>query len=284
MKLIKFLLLWIMVMTIIPLCTVVMADDCFDTIVDDEWNVFYIDPFDKLGVYEKRESLVSIYWDKIDCTWNKKVYSSDEYLEDVYGDIYNQYKRWKNEKSSTEAIIELIMWILSCIAMWRIFTKAWKSGIYSLIPIYNFYVLSDIAGLSRLFSKAVICLIAWIILYFFIPILWLLLLCAFWIFGLCVNFNVARNFGRSTISSVLYVIFNPIAMLILAFWKDKYYVTEQQENLKAMKAKMNAMDTEYTDTGVDTMVWLNTQPNNNLQKNSVETEVSIKYPDTSNFW
>jgi len=279
MKFIKFLL-WVISLAIIPLCALVMADDCFDTVVRWDGKIFYIDPFDETRNFTNKNSLLSAYWDKIKCKDETIVYSKEEYLDIIYS---NQLQRQKKE-SLIEAIIELIMWILSCVAMWKIFTKAWKSGIYSLIPIYNFYVLSDIAGLSRLFSKAVICLIAWIILYFFIPILWLLLLCAFWIFGLCVNFNVARNFGRSTISSVLYVIFNPIAMLILAFWKDKYYVTEQQENLKAMKAKLNAMDTEYTDTGLDTTVWVNTQPKNNLQKNSVETEVSIKYPDTSNFW
>lgn len=278
MKFIKFLL-WVIVIALIPFIS--LADNCFDTVVDDEWNIYYVDPFNKWKLYIKRENLISIYWDKIDCSWNKKVYSDKEYLEDVYGDVYNKYKRWGRERSSTEAIIELIMWILSCVAMWRIFTKAWKSGVYSLIPIYNFYILSDIAWLSRLFTKAVVCFILWLLVYFFVPILWFILLCVFWIFGLVVNFNVARNFGRSTMASVLYVIFNPIAMLILAFGNDKYYMTEQQEKIKLMKAKMNAMDTEYTDD-VDLNVSLNTQ-SNNLQGNNAEAEDPIKYPDTSNF-
>ncbi|MBR4633944.1 hypothetical protein IKO50_03150 [bacterium] len=49
-----------MVVTLIPLCTIVMADDCFDTIVNED-KVVYIDPFDKYSFFEDREALFTIY-------------------------------------------------------------------------------------------------------------------------------------------------------------------------------------------------------------------------------
>ena len=44
----------------------------------------------------------------------------------------------------------LVIYVLSVIAMWKIFTKAGKPGWASLIPIYNIIVMYQIVGLNPL--------------------------------------------------------------------------------------------------------------------------------------
>lgn len=89
MKLTK-ILLWVVAVALIPLCTTVMADDCFDTVIDNDGKVFYIDPFDKYSGSEDKKVLLSIYWDKIKCTGEKKVYSQEEYLSKIREDLYEE--------------------------------------------------------------------------------------------------------------------------------------------------------------------------------------------------
>ena len=287
MKLIKSLL-WTLAIVIIPLSTIVMADDCFDTVIDKDWKVYYIDPSDEYSIFEDRESLISIYRDKIKCNWGKKVYSSEEYTNKIYNDLYKQMQKQENGSSWIGVLIELILSILWCVAMRKIFVKAWKPGINSIIPIYNFYELTDIAWLQWMFSKAFLCWLIWIILYFFVPILLmiLVLLCA--LYGCFVNFYVARNFGRSTIASLLYVIFNPIAILILAFWNDKYYLEEQKEKIKEINRKVllkedfSPQSWENKDPITDWMSW-NINVNNWPKNNSQPEENPIKYIDSSKF-
>ena len=64
MKQIKKLLL-ILGLILIPLCGMVLADDCFDTVIDKDGKTLYIDPNDKYSVFEDREKLVSIYWNEL---------------------------------------------------------------------------------------------------------------------------------------------------------------------------------------------------------------------------
>jgi len=280
MKLFKNFL-WIAVFTLISFFGFSLADDCFDTVVDNDGTILYIDPNDKYSVFEDREKLISIYWNKIECSWSKKVYSSDEYIDLIFGDLYQEMNQDKNN-SSTKAIIELVMLILSCVAMWRIFTKAGKPGIYSIIPIYNFYELSDIAWLSWLFNKACICLIAWILIYFFIPMLGMLLILIFGIYMCIVNYNVARNFGWSVFASILYVIFNSVAMLILAFWNDKYYITEEKDKLEdeIKKRELENLVAQWIKDKEDTEknMW-NMNEEIIYDKLPKEKEIKIKYID-----
>ncbi len=289
MKLIKFLL-WVVVIALIPLCTIVAADDCFDTIIGDDGNVvFYINPFNEYTVFRDREYLFSIYWDKIKCAGEKKVYSQSEYNDKILSDYYN----WDEQKKQPSLIwsifaltswlfslmVEVLMLILSFIAMRKIFVKAWKPGIYSIIPIYNFYELSDIAWLQWIFWKAFLCRVIWIVLFLFAPLLWIILVLLSAFYGVMVNFYVARNFWWSTAASILYVIFNPVAMMILAFWNDKYYQIEQKEKLKEIsrKVKMDEMlGNPYTEH--------NSENFNNISEWNVQSpEDPIKYIDPSQF-
>ena len=99
---------------------------------------------------------------------------------------------------------------------------------------------------------------------------------------------MARNFGRSTIASLLYVIFNPIAILILAFWNDKYYLEEQKEKIKEINRKVlleedfSPQSWENKDPITDWMSW-NINVNNWPKNNSQPEENPIKYIDSSKF-
>ena len=282
MKIIKFLL-WIVAIAIIPLCTIVVADNCFETVIDSDGKIYYIDPFDNWSVFEDKEALFTIYWDKIKCTGEKKVYTSEEYMNKIYEDLYKE--KQKSDSSWSTALIELIISILWCVAMWKIFVKAWKPGIYSIIPIYNFYELTDIAWLQWMFWKAFLCWLFWIVSYLFAPILWIILVLISAFYGAIVNFYVARNFWWSTLASVLYVIFNPIAMIILAFWNDKYYLTEQKDKIKeiTMKAQINEIINDASTSKnnyTHTTTWINNEKVfNTWWESNSQNKDPIKYID-----
>ena len=198
----------------------------------------------------------------------------------IFDDIQKSYWKEKSTQGTGTTIIEIIWSIIGCVAMWRIFDKAWKPWINAIIPIYNLYELSDIAWLSWLFKKAFISLIAWIIMCFVVPIIGLILVWIFIIFIYVVNYNVARNFWRSVISSILYVIFNPIAILFLAFWKDKYYITEQKDKFQneIMKKELENLVAQGINDKDDIKqdMWNNNEQTNH---NSPNEEIKIKYID-----
>ena len=115
---------------------------------------------------------------------------------------------------------------------------------------------------------------------FVVPIIGLILVWIFIIFIYVVNYNVARNFWRSVISSILYVIFNPIAILFLAFWKDKYYITEQKDKFQneIMKKELENLVAQGINDKDDIKqdMWNNNEQTNH---NSPNEEIKIKYID-----
>ena len=294
MKLIKFLV-WIAAITLIPLCTIVMADDCFDTLIDNG-KVYYIDPFDKYTFSKDKKILLNIYWDKIKCNGEKKTYTKEEYIDKISSDLHKDNQRQERD-SWGNAFIELIMFILWCVALRKIFVKTGRPGFYSLIPVYNFYEMSDIAWISWLFKKAVRCLIIWFVMIFIslhmmpialFPQIWMILIFIFWIYMCAVNFYIARNFWWSTIASILYVIFNPIAMLILAFWNDKYYPIEQKEKTKEINRKVQLEENfnkNLWENKNPTAEWVDEDLNVDtlLEINPQKEEDPIKYIDPSQF-
>lgn len=275
MKTLKNFLLIISV-TLLPFCGITLADDCFDTVIDKDGKTLYIDPNDKYSVFEDREKLISIYWNNIDCSGNKKTYSSDEYIDLMFNDLYKNYWEERSSQSTGTTIIEIILSILGFVAMRRIFDKAWKPWINAIIPIYNLYELSDIAWLSWFFKKALICLVLWIIIRIFIPIIGIVLIWIFVIFLYIVNYNVARNFWWSVFSSILYVVFNPVAILFLAFWNNKYYVTEQKNSIQNELSKKELEDL------VNQWIKDSEQIENDVNYSDTQhEEIKIKYPENN---
>lgn len=85
-------------------------------------------------------------------------------------------------------VVGLVLFVLTVIAWWRIFTKAGEKGWKSLIPFYNIYILFKIAGRS------------------------------FWkYFGLAVGLGIAEGIADAVASTVVATIFG-IATLVLAIY------------------------------------------------------------------
>lgn len=101
-------------------------------------------------------------------------------------------------------IIGLIVGVITLIANWKIYTKAGKPGWASIIPIYNIYVLFEIAGMS-----------GWMFLLLFIPFVNFIMIIMLYI-------NLAKAFGKSSGFAVGLIFLNVIFMLILAFGDTKY--------------------------------------------------------------
>lgn len=103
------------------------------------------------------------------------------------------------------AIIYLAIAVLYIVALWKIYTKAGKSGWAAIIPFYNLYVLLKIVGKPGW----------WLILYF-IPIV-------NFIIHLIVSIELAKVFKRSTAFGIILLwLFSFIGYLVLGFGKSVY--------------------------------------------------------------
>lgn len=101
-------------------------------------------------------------------------------------------------------IIYLALIVFLIVTMWKIFTKAGKPGWASIIPIYNVFVMLDIAGKP-----------AWWFLLFLIPFV-------NFIVGILVIAGIATNFGKGG-GFVVGMILLPIVFYpILAFGSAQY--------------------------------------------------------------
>jgi uncharacterized protein DUF5684 len=95
--------------------------------------------------------------------------------------------------------------VVAIIAMWRVFEKAGQPGWAAIVPIYNVYILTQIAGRP-----------AWWIVLFFIPV-------ANVIAGIVISIDVAKAFGQSAAWGVILLfIFALIGYLMLAFGNYRY--------------------------------------------------------------
>lgn len=99
----------------------------------------------------------------------------------------------------------LIYYILLVIAEWKLFVKAGRKGWKSIIPIYNFYVLTEISGYP-----------GWYFLLCLIPgvgtIIWRIM----------VSLKLAPAFGKETSFAIGLILLGPIFEMILAFGPAQY--------------------------------------------------------------
>lgn len=112
-----------------------------------------------------------------------------------------------SESSSvaTVTIIQLVLWIISMVALWKVFTKANKPGWVAIVPFYNLYTLLKIAGKP-----------GWWILLFFIPFVNI-----YAYFSMSVG--VAKVFNRSTVFGIFVLGFLQfIGYMILGFGGSSY--------------------------------------------------------------
>jgi hypothetical protein len=102
-------------------------------------------------------------------------------------------------------MIPVLIWAFFCIlAMWKVFVKAGKPGIVSIIPIYNSIVLLEISGLPL-----------WYFLLYFIPFVNI-----YAVAKQC--YGLATNFGKDVGYAFGLFFLNPIFMMILAFGDAEY--------------------------------------------------------------
>lgn len=95
--------------------------------------------------------------------------------------------------------------VIAVAAMWRTFVKAGQPGWAALVPIYNIYVMTQIAGRP-----------GWWTLLYFVPL-------ANIVVSLLVSVDTAKRFGKSEVFGIVALwLFNPIGMLILGFGDAKY--------------------------------------------------------------
>jgi hypothetical protein len=134
-------------------------------------------------------------------------------------------------------IIAAIWCIILIIALWKAFTKAGEAGWKAIIPIYHTYIEYKIAGMKNWFWYGLlIAFIIWIIAAFIPDQQQLLtnIACAIvWIIYIVVTFKFARKFGWGVFTSILFVLFYPICILILGFGNSKYEWKEESTVVEA---------------------------------------------------
>ena len=124
------------------------------------------------------------------------------------------------------AIISFILWILRIIALWKAFQRAWQWGWEAIVPIYCSYIKYKLAGMKNWFWYGLlIAVVIWIIAAF-VPdqqkLLTDIATAIVWIIYIVVKFKFARKYGWGVFASILYVLFNPICVLILGFGNYPY--------------------------------------------------------------
>jgi len=106
---------------------------------------------------------------------------------------------------TTYGVIGFIVYVITVIALWKVFTKAGHPGWLAIIPIVNLFVLTKIAGFSY-----------WLGLLYLIPIVNIVL-------HIIVALRVGKGFGKGVGFSIFLLwLFSFIGYLILGFGSDTY--------------------------------------------------------------
>lgn len=101
-------------------------------------------------------------------------------------------------------LIYLAVVVLLIASLWKVFEKAGEPGWKALIPIYNAFIMLQIAGKP-----------AWWIVLFFIPL-------ANFIAAILVCISLAEKFGKSSGFGVGLALLGPIFYPMLAFGDAQY--------------------------------------------------------------
>jgi hypothetical protein len=101
-------------------------------------------------------------------------------------------------------LIYLAVVVLMIVSVWKVFTKAGKPGWACLIPVYNLYVMCEIAGKP-----------GWWLILFFIPLVNLVI-------ALLVCIAIAARFGKGAGFGIGLLLLGFIFYPILAFGDSSY--------------------------------------------------------------
>lgn len=97
-----------------------------------------------------------------------------------------------------------IILILYLISLWHLFVKLGEKGIYSIIPLYNIYILS-----KKLLGNGIF------FIGFLIPIINVILM-------IYLNYKLGKMFNKNIIFIIGLIILNPIFLIILSFDNSDY--------------------------------------------------------------
>ena len=121
----------------------------------------------------------------------------------------------------------ILGWVLTSIALWRIFSKAGRPGWAGLIPLYNLYVLFDIAWETKLFWYEML-LVSAAITTVFVPmemgtLYGVCTAIAALVMGLVLMFRLANAFGKG-VGFALGLILMTIPFLLILALGDAQYI------------------------------------------------------------
>ena len=105
-------------------------------------------------------------------------------------------------------IIQIVIAVIMIIALWKVFTKAGQPGWASIIPIYNAYVMLQIAGKP-----------GWWLLLMFIPLVNIVI-------AIIMIANISTNFGKGGGFTVGLILLPIIFYPMLAFGNAEYQQIE----------------------------------------------------------
>ena len=136
------------------------------------------------------------------------------------------------------SIVIFLVWLLYslfAIANYEVFKKAGKKWREFLVPVYGTMVQSEIAWLNKL-----IWIIPWLVTILaycnsFIPEdIYTIIGMGGWLLSflwyIIINYRIARRFNWWVWASICYVIFWPIAVIILGLWKSQYIMYQTPAN------------------------------------------------------
>lgn len=105
----------------------------------------------------------------------------------------------------TSSLIAVAVYVLTVVALWKVFAKAGYPGWLSIIPIVNVVFLTKIAGFS-----------GWFALLYLIPIVGV-------VFHIVVQLRIGRAFGHGWVFSLFLLVFlYIIGYLVIGFSDDRY--------------------------------------------------------------
>jgi hypothetical protein len=148
---------------------------------------------------------------------NKEVYMWNFAQETAVPVLYTDTSLSSTEETGLMAflvaywLVGLVLWVLSIVALWKVFEKAEEPGWKAIIPFYNWYVLFQIAGRNGLWFLAL-----------FIPVVGLVV-------SIMLALDLAKHFGKSTMFGIFGLwVFSIIGLFILGYGDTKYVGTKHE--------------------------------------------------------
>ena len=165
-------------------------------------------------------------WDSkwVPAAWTSVPAAVDEW---IYG--------WMLGASWIIMLVTLLFVILIFVGLWKICKKAWRKGWEGILPIYNLFVLWDIAGLRKyVWAPAAAILLAfawWFLTGSNIPYIDTLVdLFSFGV-NIVLNYNLARKFWWWVFGGIMCVIFSGICYIVLGCWGSQYQGEQEEQKL-----------------------------------------------------